>query len=366
MQRDASAYTGRGRRRLQHRGRLPKGHPAAGVIAVGGFNGTDRPTLGAVPAAVATAGAMVRRREQGRTCCDPRSGGSDSSGSPSGSGHVHPGHRGRTVLYETLHGCDPVRGPNPTGRRRTARRTARTRPRHAPEIVRSMSGSGPAAPLILPRRTTVLDVRGPSTQREDRLERAGGGCTATSPSSSLPVPVTIATRQHRATPGDRRPAAAQLTNVAVRRIATRVAAGRCARPGRPRTAGARLLRRGLFDDLPRWPRWSRGHIRATRTWPSAPGSDRPRGGPGAKREFISSYYTCCCGCTLATRVPTPQCVFKARADVARGFCAGEETAGSSTRLLVLADGSGADPRGAGDWVDDPNSSADIVPQRWPT
>jgi hypothetical protein len=92
-----------------------------------------------------------------------------------------------------------------------------------------------------------------------------------------------------------------------------------------------------------------------------PGS-RVVGGP--KREFISRCYNLILRGVLGTRFRDAQCGFKAiRADVARRLLPLVEDTGwfFDTELLVLAERAGLRVHEVPvDWVDDPNSSVDIV------
>jgi putative flippase GtrA len=85
---------------------------------------------------------------------------------------------------------------------------------------------------------------------------------------------------------------------------------------------------------------------------------------GAKREFISRTYNLILRGTLATRFSDAQCGFKAiRADVARGLLPLVEDTGwfFDTELLVLAERAGMRIHEVPvDWVDDPDSTVDIV------
>jgi putative flippase GtrA len=85
---------------------------------------------------------------------------------------------------------------------------------------------------------------------------------------------------------------------------------------------------------------------------------------GAKREFISRSYNLILRGTLAARFSDAQCGFKAiRADVARRLLPLVEDTGwfFDTELLVLAERAGLRIHEVPvDWVDDPDSSVDIV------
>jgi putative flippase GtrA len=85
---------------------------------------------------------------------------------------------------------------------------------------------------------------------------------------------------------------------------------------------------------------------------------------GAKREFISRAYNLILRGALAARFSDAQCGFKAvRADVARTLLPLVEDTGwfFDTELLVLAERAGMRIHEVPvDWVDDPNSSVDIV------
>jgi putative flippase GtrA len=85
---------------------------------------------------------------------------------------------------------------------------------------------------------------------------------------------------------------------------------------------------------------------------------------GAKREFISRTYNLILRGALAARFSDAQCGFKAvRADVARKLLPLVEDTGwfFDTELLVLAERAGLRIHEVPvDWVDDPNSSVDIV------
>jgi putative flippase GtrA len=85
---------------------------------------------------------------------------------------------------------------------------------------------------------------------------------------------------------------------------------------------------------------------------------------GPKREFISRTYNLILRGTLAARFSDAQCGFKAiRADVARRLLPLVEDTGwfFDTELLVLAERAGLRIHEVPvDWVDDPNSSVDIV------
>ena len=85
---------------------------------------------------------------------------------------------------------------------------------------------------------------------------------------------------------------------------------------------------------------------------------------GAKREFISRTYNLILRGTLAARFSDAQCGFKAiRGDVARRLVPLVEDTGwfFDTELLVLAERAGLRIHEVPvDWVDDPNSSVDIV------
>jgi glycosyltransferase involved in cell wall biosynthesis len=85
---------------------------------------------------------------------------------------------------------------------------------------------------------------------------------------------------------------------------------------------------------------------------------------GAKREFISRSYNLILRATLGARFSDAQCGFKAiRADVAQQLLPLVADTGwfFDTELLVLAERAGLRTHEvAVDWVDDPNSSVDIV------
>ncbi len=88
---------------------------------------------------------------------------------------------------------------------------------------------------------------------------------------------------------------------------------------------------------------------------------------GAKREFISRTYNLILRGTLAARFSDAQCGFKAiRGDVAQRLVPLVEDTGwfFDTELLVLAERAGLRIHEVPvDWVDDPNSSVDIVKHR---
>jgi putative flippase GtrA len=85
---------------------------------------------------------------------------------------------------------------------------------------------------------------------------------------------------------------------------------------------------------------------------------------GSKREFISRCYNVIVRGTLAARFSDAQCGFKAiRADVARGLLPHIEDTGwfFDTELLVVAERAGLRIHEVPvDWVDDPDSTVDIV------
>jgi glycosyltransferase involved in cell wall biosynthesis len=85
---------------------------------------------------------------------------------------------------------------------------------------------------------------------------------------------------------------------------------------------------------------------------------------GPKREFISRSYNLILRATLAARFTDAQCGFKAiRTDVGRAVLPLVEDTGwfFDTELLVLAEKAGLRCHEVPvDWVDDPNSSVDIV------
>ena len=85
---------------------------------------------------------------------------------------------------------------------------------------------------------------------------------------------------------------------------------------------------------------------------------------GPKREFISRTYNLILRGTLAARFSDAQCGFKAiRADVARRLLPLVEDTGwfFDTELLVLAERAGLRIHEVPvDWIDDPNSSVDVV------
>ena len=88
---------------------------------------------------------------------------------------------------------------------------------------------------------------------------------------------------------------------------------------------------------------------------------------GAKREFISRCYNLILRGTLAARFSDAQCGFKAiRGDVAQRLLPLVEDTGwfFDTELLVLAERAGLRIHEVPvDWVDDPDSSVDIVAHR---
>ena len=228
--------------------------------------------------------------------------------------------------------------------------------------------AAPAAPWILPRRTTVLDVVVPVHNEETDLERSvrrlHRHLTEEFP---YPFRITIADNASTdATPVIADRLAAQLTNVAVRRIAQK-GRGRALREAWS-ASDAQVLAYcdvDLSTDLaalaPLVASLISGHSDLAIGTRLSPSSRVVR---GAKREFISRSYNLLLRGTLATRFTDAQCGFKAiRADVARRLLPLVEDTGwfFDTELLVLAERSGLRIHEVPvDWVDDPHSSVDIV------
>ena len=138
---------------------------------------------------------------------------------------------------------------------------------------------------------------------------------------------------------------------------------------RVRRAGARLLRRGPLH-RPRRAAAAGGAADHRALGPGHRHPARPRLPRGARRQarvHLALATTCILRGTLAARFSDAQCGFKAiRADVAQRLLPLVEDTGwfFDTELLVLAERAGLRIHEVPvDWVDDPDSSVDIVAHR---
>ena len=224
----------------------------------------------------------------------------------------------------------------------------------------------PARPAPVP--APVLDVVIPVYNEEDDLPPCVRRLHAHL-RRDVPLPVPHhhrRQRQHRLHVASRASSPAELPAVGVRHWRRRAAAVRCTPSGARRDAAVlRIMDVDLSTDLaalfPLVAPLVSGHSDIAVGSRLLPGSRVVR---GPKREFISRCYNLLLRGVLGVRFSDAQCGFKAiRADVARQLLPLVEDSGwfFDTELLVLAERAGLRVHEVPvDWVDDPDSSVDII------
>ena len=167
------------------------------------------------------------------------------------------------------------------------------------------------------------------------------------------------------TPEIARHLAAKLSGVRVRRLDEKGRGWPCGRRGRSRTR--RCWPTWTSTCPPTWPpcRWSPRSSRGIRRGHRQPAGPRLAGGAGAEVGGALRGYNLLLQVTLAARFTDAQCGFKAiRKDVADSLLPLARDMGwfFDTELLVLAQRAGLRIHEVPvDWVDDPDSQADIMP-----